>query len=286
MKREELIKQSNIDWKLYHHAVISNLLPHQVPNPDLLRYIKHWYFARWTSNFDNTEKTNWWYLIKDGKYNKDVLPRKTRRELRKANENLYSKPISFEEYEDELFSVYLSAVLEYKNSDNSKDREKVLNEYKKLSNENYLFIGTFLKASNEMVAFAILKEDVDKNKKVATWSITKHNPEYLESGSSLSLCDFVLAHFLNERGCDYIVNSERTIRHKTNRQQYLIEKFNYRKVYCNLHLQIKWWLKVILVLLRPFKGLMKKNNKNAFINNVVSLYYLIDIYRGKENEQK
>lgn len=286
MKCEELIKQSNIDWKLYHHAVISNLLPHQEPNPDLLRYLKHWYFARWTSDFDSSEKTNWWFLIKDGKYDEDSLPRKTRRDLRKASEHLFSKIIPFDAYKEELFNVYLSAVLEYKNSDNSTDKEKVLGGYEKLNREGYIFIGTFLKASEKMVAFAILKETEGSNKKVALWSITKHNPDFLETGNSLCLCSFVLNYFLNERKCDYIVNSERTIRHKTNRQQYLIEKFDYRKAYCTLHLRIKWWLKVIITLLRPFKGIMKKNNNSAFINNIVSLYYLIDIYRGKENEQK
>ena len=81
------------DWKYQNHTLFPNVFPHEEANLDLLHKGKLWnqswpgipLMARWTSNFDCDQKTNWWFWICDKPFQIQNLKAKRRYEITKAN---------------------------------------------------------------------------------------------------------------------------------------------------------------------------------------------------------
>ena len=55
----------------------------------------------------------------------------------------------------------------------------------------------------------------------------------------------------------YIVTSQRSITKHSNIQDFMVQKFNFRRAYCDLQIEYRWWLKFLLSVIFPFKSLIK-----------------------------
>ena len=72
------------NWKYYNFGIIPSLAPNQnveIEKGDITSHIsilKKIYFARWTSDFDSSSKTKFWYIIKDSFSGMDELSSNTR----------------------------------------------------------------------------------------------------------------------------------------------------------------------------------------------------------------
>ena len=79
-------------WQMYNHALIPTTLPHeeayvtQELEKELNKSKIRGYpiLARWTSDFDCNEKTNWWYVIKDTPFDISKIKAKRRYEINKG----------------------------------------------------------------------------------------------------------------------------------------------------------------------------------------------------------
>ena len=67
--------------------------------------------------------------------------------------------------------------------------------------------------------------------------------------------------------------------HKTNTQQYLIQKFNFRKAFCTLHLEYRSPLKFIVKFLYRFKPVLKFLKWNFIFNKIYALLLHEEIKR-------
>ena len=72
------------EWIYYNHALIPKAAPHEsVEVPEFDK--KFWkndgtgypLFARWTSDFDSQTESKFWYIIKTGVYDRDLLSKDT-----------------------------------------------------------------------------------------------------------------------------------------------------------------------------------------------------------------
>ena len=86
-------------WRKYNGALIPSTPPHIEVNADnitqKLRDQKA-FFARWTSNFDAIEPSEFWYVICDKKMNLEDYSRNTRSKIKRAIKKLYVKQVSKE----------------------------------------------------------------------------------------------------------------------------------------------------------------------------------------------
>ena len=78
------------------------------------------------------------------------------------------------------------------------------------------------------------------------------------------------AYYLNEMKFKYVNDGARSIFHETNIQEFLIQKFQFRKAYCKLHLSYSYKFKMIILLLYPLKSIIGFFN-NTFAKKVSSV---------------
>ena len=64
-------------------------------------------------------------------------------------------------------------------------------------------------------------------------------------------------YYLNEKKFIYINDGARSISHETNIQDFLIQKFKFRKAYCKLHIIYSQKVKLLLLMIYPFRSLVQ-----------------------------
>ena len=73
-------------------------------------------------------------------------------------------------------------------------------------------------------------------------------------------------YYLQEKGFRYVTDGSRSITEHSNIQPFLEEKFLFRKSYCHLAIHYKWWMKLAVKILYPFRKRIKNNNVRAILN--------------------
>ena len=247
------------DFKNYNNCLISKLPPHKTPNiKRISEEIKenHCMLARWTSNFDCKYETEWWYLIKDDKWDIAKLKSHDRNEINKGKKNFICRIINPDKYSEELYNVYLSASLEYSGlSRNIIKKEKFIK-----FNSSDIYIAAFDLEDGKLSAYSkceLYYGDV----KTINLSMLKINPAKKRRSPSAALMDYICDYFLNKNHFKYICDGERSIRHVTNFQKYLEKYFGFRKCYCDLNVAYSSKLKIAINILYPFRSIIKALSK-------------------------
>ena len=109
--------------------------------------------------------------------------------------------------------------------------------------------------------------------------VAKYHPDYLKARVSDAIHFTVLEYYLNGKGKKYVSSGTRNINHITNAQQYKIDNFGFRCVYCKLHVEYNSVIKPIVYLLYPFRKVIKKMDKNVRVHQIVSVLTMEEIVR-------
>ena len=70
----------------------------------------------------------------------------------------------------------------------------------------------------------------------------------------------------------YINDGASSIRHETAFQDYLEKYFGFRKAYCTLHLKYRWYVAVVINVLKPFEEVLLKFDNNKWIHQINGIY--------------
>ena len=73
-------------------------------------------------------------------------------------------------------------------------------------------------------------------------------------------------YYLGELGLKYVSDGSRSITNHSNIQPFLIHKFKFRKAYCNISLYYKWYMRMAVKLLYPFRKMIKHPKVAAVLN--------------------
>lgn len=73
-------------------------------------------------------------------------------------------------------------------------------------------------------------------------------------------------YYLQELDLRYVSDGARSITEHSNIQLFLIDKFHFRKAYCQLQIEYQWWLKIIINILFPFRRLIPVQKVKAILN--------------------
>ena len=151
------------------------------------------------------------------------------------------------------YEVYKSAFLSYKKNylpllSYEEFKTNILNATK------YDFWAVYERKSGKMIAYS--QNIIDDNS--VTYSTIKFHPDYLRLYASNALFFKMNEYYLNEKKYRYVSDGARSISHDTNIQEYLEDKFNFRKAYCKLHIVYRWDVKLIVDVLFLFKNLIYK----------------------------
>lgn len=265
----------NNEWEYYNHALVPTLPPHIDPDTSWMKDSTKWkeyaggkmpLFARWVSDFDCSEETQWWCIIKDTPF--DIMSLKSNRRslITRGLKRVDVKVIVPADYADQMANILIKEWKHYDDSyEEGNDRREQTEEFKKLTRENLgnsEYLGAFLKDTDTMIGYAIYNLFDDW----IEYSVVKTDPEYLNTQVNAALAYFGVERYMRP-GIKYIHGGWRTMIHESNYQEYLLKNFGFRKVYCKLHIQYRPLMQIAVNVLYPLRGIIKKV-KNKWIYTV------------------
>ena len=265
----------NNEWEYYNHALVPTLPPHIDPDTSWMKDSTKWkeyaggkmpLFARWVSDFDCSEETEWWCIIKDTPF--DIMSLKSNRRslITRGLKRVDVKVIVPADYADQMANILIKEWKHYDDSyEEGNDRREQTEEFKKLTRENLgnsEYLGAFLKDTDTMIGYAIYNLFDDW----IEYSVVKTDPEYLNTQVNAALAYFGVERYMRP-GIKYIHGGWRTMIHESNYQEYLLKNFGFRKAYCKLHIQYRPLMQIAVNVLYPLRGIIKKV-KNKWIYTV------------------
>lgn len=253
------------DWKYYNHAVIPACAPHEIPDLDVVNnnevfrsnaFERKVFLARWSTEWDTCNKTEWWYLIKDTPFDISKLKSKRRYEINKGMKNFDVKIINSKTFCDEVYRVTVEAYKgwpeKYRPTVNKNDINKLI-EFWKVST----VFGGFEKASGKLMAYAVLTE----YENYIEFSILRAVPEAEKLGINAAMVAGILNNYSEKlnKGI-YINDGARAIMHETAFQDYLEKYFGFRKAYCKLNIAYRGIVGIIVKCLYPFRNMISSKS--------------------------
>ena len=245
-------------YSIYKHCLVWNGAPNREVkiqadvSKNLIRLSKAW-MLRNCYDWDCKEATNYWFIIKN-KYAPEDYSKKTRKYIQKANDRFIFKLIGKDMLYEQGYKVYLDAFSKYKVNDGFKEsREQFIARINGM-NSDFEIWGAIDKETGNLEAYSICKKIDD----IVEFESSKANPEFLSKFYVLyGLYDARNYHYLENEKKDFVISSARSITEHSNIQNFMIEKFGFRKAYCKIDLYYVFWLKVCIYILYPFRRLIK-----------------------------
>lgn len=268
-------------WKYYNHAFIPTTPPDKAPNLNALSNKSIWreekraLLARYTTNWDCKQKTNWWYVIKDSPFDISALKSKRRYEINKGNKHFSVNEINPADYCEDIFLTTISAYETYPLSYRPNIKyDHFIRDVKKWN--YYKTYGAFSKDDGKLYGYAIL----DKENQYIDFLVLKSNPQKEKFGINAAIINKILLdheELLSHGG--YICDGSRSIQHETAFQDYLEKYFLFRKAYCELNIVYRPFFRIIVNALFPFRSYFEKHDNLVFLKSVSALLKMEEIYR-------
>ena len=254
------IEYKNIIWKKYHGALIPNTAPNVEINltkeesKELLKKTNA-YFLRYTNDWDTKNKSEFWFVIKDGKEDIDFYKSKIRNQIKKGLKNCIVKKVPCEEIAKCGYEVYKKAFDNYNTTLTIASESKFYEDTLKNKHYDYFAVYSRLENGNEDKMIAYSSNLIEDNS--CNYKTIKFDPDYLSLYPSYALIHEMNKYYLNELSLDFVNDGARSISHDTNIQNYLIQKFDFRKAFCKLNIIYRWDIELLIKILFPFKNIIK-----------------------------
>lgn len=268
-------------WSYYNHALIPTCAPDETPDTSALKNRELWksfggtpILARWTTDWDCGDETDWWYIICTPPFSLSGLSKSSRKNIRKALENCDVRRIDPAAYAEELWQVFNEAAQRYANHEANADKDRFIAQCRNAA-PNMEYWAGFDKNTDRMIGYkicAVFDHYVG-------FSVSKYSSGFLKLRVSDALNYTVIDHYFSRGGIAYISNGERSIIHKTNVQQYYQEHFGFRKAYCHLNIVYNKGFGFIIRLLYPFRRLVKTDS--ILTNKIAGVLKMEEIRRNQ-----
>lgn len=220
--------------------------------------------VRNTYDFDTTDETQFWYVIKDHYESLEDLKPRVRNKIKHALGAFDYRLIPFDLFEKQVFPILEDTFAHYKVHDRAMDR-KVFSKYLEYCQKRHFdYWGIFLKDTETMVGFCTVNhwEDCCEYGYAGVFSEYKSHGYYPYYG----LYHCLNAYYLEQQGFHYVSDSARSITNHSEIQDFLIQNFNFRKAYCRLAIHYSWWMKIAVKILYPFRRIITNLRVKAVLN--------------------
>ena len=220
--------------------------------------------VRNTYDFDCQEKTCFWYTIKDHFYGFEELTSRVRNKVRHAFSHFDYQPISFETMWNQTYPIVAETFADYPVHDRTMNQavyEQYLTHCKERS---FDYWGIFDKTNNEMVGFCAVNLWGD----CCEYGVTGIRSQYKHSGyyPYYGLYHYLNEYYLGKQHFKYVSDSARSITEHSQIHDFLIQNFNFRKAYCQLEVHYRWWMKLAVNVLYPFRKIITLPRIRAILN--------------------
>lgn len=220
-------------------------------------------FIRNIYNFDCEVETSFWYVIKDSFGGMDELPTKVRNQVRKSQKTYEFKIVEKSDFLKIAYAIFSAAIENYEVRAENISEQDFVNTIQGQSEKAEYWVAYHKELGNP-VAFSINLVDDD----MCEYQTMKALPEFLR-GSTYPYYGLIFEmnmHYLEICKLQFVNDGARSITEHSNIQSFLIEKFKFRKAYCNLQVEYVWWLKIMINMLFPFRRIIFLQKVKALLN--------------------
>lgn len=252
---------------LYRNAWRYDGAPHREPElkkaewKALLK--KDGMLVRNTYDFDCAEQTSFWYVIKDRFEGLEELSSNERNKVRKSLKTLEFKLIEETQLEREGWPILQATYEDYAVSDRTMNESVFLRYLEECKQKDYDYWGIF--HEGRLVGFCTVwlwKPDSCEYGLIGVLPEFKHNNTYPYYGLFYQMT----AYYLEEKKFRYVTDGSRSVTAHSNIQNFLIDNFLFRKAYCRLVVYYRWWMKIAVKILYPFRKIIKNPKVKAVLN--------------------
>lgn len=260
---------NSLDYFKYRNAWRFNGAPHtetKLTEQDYHLLLKNGgYFVRNNYDFDTSEKTGFWYIVKDSFGALDELSGNTRKKVRRSLEYFDFKIIDAQLVKDQGYQIMCETYADYHVVDRPMNRQ-VFDEMMALFEKyQYDYWGVFDKNNGDFVGFCINRVWED----CCGYEILGILPKYKRKSTSYPYYGLYYSmnqYYLQERSFRYVTSGTRSVTEHSNIQPFLEEKFHFRKSYCRLEIHYNWWMKIAVKILYPFRKIITIPQVKAVLN--------------------
>ena len=219
------------------------------------------YAVRNVFDFDRVSSSEFWYIVKDSFGGMEELSAKTRNQVRRCFRECDIRMVTIEEIKKSGYTIYKAAHKGYKVKSavlSQKDYEEGLSSI----SDRQEFWGAFDKQTGIMIAYA---QNIITGE-VCNYSVLKAIPDFQKRCYPYyGLIYEMNRHYLVDRGYRFVSDGARTMTNHSNVQQFLVEKFAFRKAYCHMKMYYKWWLRLVVKLIYPFRRCIRVAAVNTLL---------------------
>lgn len=242
-------------WKKYQGVLIPDTPPHHniklnTDEQKELFTLYNPYFIRWTNDFDLLKKSSFWYIIKDSPEELSKYNSKMRNQINKGLKNTIVEKISRDTLIQKGYEVYIKAYNNYQVFQKPLDYNRFQTSLLNLDS-NWEFWGVY-SLKGDLIAYA--QNYVSDN--TCNYSTVKLDPDFLPLYPAYALFYTMNLHYLNKRNMRYVHDGSRNLAHATNIQNFLCDKFKFRKAYCTMHITYRADIACFIKLLYSFQPLI------------------------------
>ena len=239
----------------------------------LFRFFKECILIRSGSGFV-TAPDAWYSVVCDRSIDLSDSPSKLRNEVQRGLKNCIVKRIEARFMAEHAWPVHVAAFRRYKNA-RLDQTERQFKRHMMLTDDfdDILhYWGVFEKETGQLMAYA--KNYVYGKMEAHYWMIRFH-PDFLRLYPSYALLYEMNKYYLGEEKFGYVNDGFRSLLHETNVQDYLIDKFFFRKQPIGLRISYRPYVGQCMSLTYPYKHFLGKMNQS-----LAALYKLEEINRG------
>ena len=211
-------------------------------------------------DFDCGHEMSFWYVIKDSFGGMEELSSKMRNQVKKCFKTMRVAQLTPEELKEKGYPVFVEASKSYKVESVPPTQEEFNNRIDNA--EENEFWGCYDIESDMLVAFSMNAVTNESCEYRTMKAIPAFQKQYAYYGLIYEMNRF----YLEERKLKYVNDGGRSITNHSNIQPFLIEKFNFRKAYCNFDIHYKWWLGAVVKGLYPFRKIIKVCKLQSLLN--------------------
>lgn len=233
----KIITHEGILWRKYQGILLPDLAPHEeiTVSETQCSYLfekTNALLVRWHTGFDRQDPTFFWHVIKDGPSTLEMLSVNTRSKVRRGLKRCRVTRTDAEDLVDDGYQVYRKAFDRYRTYARGLNEEEFRKEFLAMGlDPTWEFWGIWDR-NGQLIGYSQNRLQSES----CNYSTIKFDPEFLKLYPSYALFFEMNNHYLNERKLRYVNDGARSIGHETNIQNFLIEKFQFRKAYSQLHL--------------------------------------------------
>lgn len=272
------------EWNYYNYCMVPNVFPHEIVDDTKVKTGEIWkgnkaLLARWTSDFDCSEATSWWFFIKQDAFDLNQLKSNRRYKITKGVKNFEVRRIDPSVYAAQLHQVYTDAMTGYPPESRVEiafsDFERTMASLSESSDTQRIY-GAFFRETGDLCGYI----HIPVYESWAALSSLITNPRFEKYQINAALIYYVLEDLKDRMdGNFYISDGERNVLHKTNFHDYLEKYFLFRRAYCHLHIQYRPIIKPFVYLLYPFRKLLKKADSISLIHKINGVLFMEEIRR-------